>query len=185
VVQRDLVQAAAHGDHDAFEALATTISSRLYAVAHLILGDTHLAEDALQEALVHAWLQLPALRDPDRFDAWMRRLLINACADVGRDRRRRSAEIQATAPESGEPDAIAALADRDLLDRALRHLKPDQRAAIVLHYYVGLPAREVADALDIPVGTAKSRIHYATEVMRAELDRAERVVVATLNGRVS
>jgi RNA polymerase sigma-70 factor (ECF subfamily) len=184
-MQRDLVEAAGRGDHDAFEALAVTVSGRLYAIAHLILHDTQLAEDALQEALVHAWVQLPRLRDPDRFEAWVRRLLVNACADVGRERRRRSAEIHVIAPESGQADTTAALADRDLLARALQHLKPEHRAAIVLHYYVGLPAREVADALDIPIGTAKSRIHYATEVMRAELDRAERTPVATVNGRAS
>lgn len=158
------------GEHDAFEALAVAASGRLYAIARLILRDVHLAEDALQEALVHIWRSLPTLRDPANFDAWSYRLLVNACADAGRERRRVSAEVRLIRPESVDPDTAASAADRDQLERAFRHLKPEQRTALVLHYYVGLPAHEVAEVMRIPVGTAKSRIHYGTEIMRGALE---------------
>ena len=104
MTQRDLVDAAMRGDHDAFEALATAASGRLYAIARLILRDVHLAEDALQETLVHIWRSLPTLRDPAHFDAWSYRLLVNACADAGRERRRLSAEVRLIRPESVDPD---------------------------------------------------------------------------------
>jgi RNA polymerase sigma-70 factor (ECF subfamily) len=170
MTQRDLIDAAKRGDHDAFDALATAVSGRLYAIARLILRDTHLAEDALQEALVNIWRSLPTLRDPARFDAWSYRLIVNACADTGRQRRRLSAEVRLIGFVSRGEDASAGAADRDQLERGFRRLRPEQRAALVLHYFVGLPARDVADVLGIPVGTAKSRIHYGTEIMRSALE---------------
>lgn len=179
MTQRDLVDAAMRGDHDAFEALATAASGRLYSIARLILRDVHLAEDALQETLVHIWRSLPTLRDPGHFDAWSYRLLVNACADAGRERRRLSAEVRLIRPESVDPDSAESAADRDQIERAFRHLKPEQRAALVLHYYVGLPARDVADVLGIPVGTAKSRIHYGTELMRGALEADGRASMTT------
>jgi RNA polymerase sigma-70 factor (ECF subfamily) len=165
----------------------------MFAIARLILRDTHMAEDAVQEALVHAWRDLPRLRDPDRFDAWLRRLLVNACADQGRHRRRWSAEIQIVRSEPSTADAVGSLADRDQLERGVRRRKPqhrtalvrhnEQRTAVVLHFYLGLTVAEVADSLDIPLGTAKSRLHYATETLRAALDADARTTVAATNGR--
>jgi RNA polymerase sigma-70 factor (ECF subfamily) len=111
-VDRGLVEAAQRGDHDAFEALAIGAADRLFVIARLILRDAHLAEDAVQEALVHAWRDLPRLRDPERFDAWLRRLLVNACADQGRHRRRWSAEIQIVRVEPATNDATGSMADR-------------------------------------------------------------------------
>jgi RNA polymerase sigma-70 factor (ECF subfamily) len=177
-MQRDLVVAAQDGDHDAFEALAIMVSPRLYSIARLILRDAYLAEDAVQEALVHAWRRLPSLRDVERFDAWSYRLVVNACADLGRARRRIGAEIRAIQPPAPIDDASGWVADRDQLDRAFRRLRPEQRAALVLHHYLGLPAVEIADALGVPVGTVKSRIHYATQVMRASLEADERLAAA-------
>ena len=177
-MQRDLVVAARDGDHDAFEALAILVSPRLYSIARLILRDAYLAEDAVQEALVSAWRRLPSLRDPERFDAWTYRLLVNACADLGRARRRIGAEIKAIRPATAIGDASAWVADRDQLDRAFRRLRPEQREVLVLHHYLGMPAVEVADTLGVPVGTVKSRIHYATQVMRAALEADDRPAAA-------
>jgi RNA polymerase sigma-70 factor (ECF subfamily) len=174
MTHRELVDAAMRGDHDAFEALATAASGRLYAIARLILRDAHLAEDALQETLIHIWRSLPTLRDPERFDAWSYRLLVNACADAGRERRRLSAEVRLIRQEPSGADAQAAAADRDQIDRAFRRLKPEQRMVLVLHYYAGLPARDVAEVMGIPVGTAKSRIHYAIEIVRGALEADSR-----------
>ena len=182
-MQAELVEAARHGDHDAFEALAISASPRLYAVARLILRDTYLAEDAVQETLVHIWRSLPTLRDAARFDAWSYRLLVNACADAGRERRRATAELRVMTPASTIPDASSELADREQLERGFRLLKPEQRAAVVLHYYLGLSAREIADALGVPVGTAKSKLHYATEVLRGLLDADDRGASAASGGQ--
>jgi RNA polymerase sigma-70 factor (ECF subfamily) len=170
MVQLQLVEAARHGDHEAFEVLATAAGDRLYAIARLLLRDVHQAQDAVQETLVRAWRDLPDLRDASRFDAWLHRLLINACADEGRRQRRWSAEVRVIAPEPSDRDPASSLADRDALERGFRRLKPEWRAVLVLHLYLGLTVPEIADALGVPVGTVKSRIHYATGAMRAALD---------------
>ena len=169
-MRRDLVEAASRGDHEAFEVLATSSADRLYAVARLILRSTELAEDAVQEALVRAWQQLPTLRDPDRFDAWLYRLVVNACADQGRQLRRWSAHVRPLPLEAGTPDDTDAVAERDRLERGFERLKPEHRAVVVLHHYNGFTAAEIARVLGIPEGTARSRLHYATEAMRAALD---------------
>ena len=183
-MQLDLVQAARNGDHDAFEALALGMADRLYAIARLILRDPYRAQDAVQEALVAAWRQLPALRDPARFEAWMRRLLVNACADEGRQLRRRAAEVHVVAADPETADDAAWIADRDLIERGFRRLRAEHRVALVLHFYLGLGAAEVGDALGVPEGTAKSRIHYATQAMRAALEADERAA-ATSTGRTA
>jgi len=178
-VQRDLVEAARRGDHQAFEALATASADRLYRIATLILRDHGRAQDAVQEALVHAWRELPALRDPDRFSAWLHRLLVNACLDEARSRHRVAAEVSMLRIEPSTQDAQIAVADRDQLERGFRRLKPPQRAVVVLHFYVGLTVAEVAETLGVPLGTAKSRLHYATEVLRAALEADARTGLAS------
>jgi RNA polymerase sigma-70 factor, ECF subfamily len=170
-VQRELVEQARSGDRDAFSALAGSIVDRLYATAMLILRDHSMAEDATQETIVRAWRDLPSLRDPDRFDAWLRRLLVNACRDEGRRQRRRAPEI--TLLPIHEPsvgDSSGGLADRDALERAFRRLTPEHRTAVVLHYYAGLSQPEVADATGVALGTVKSRIHHAIRSLRAALE---------------
>jgi len=169
-MRRDLVEAARRGDHEAFEVLATSAGDRLYAVARLILRSSDLAEDAVQEALVRAWQQLPSLRDPDRFDAWLYRLVVNACADQGRQLRRWSLHVRPLVIERSINDDTGAVADRDQLARAFTRLKPEQRAVVVLHHHSGFSAAEIAEILGIPEGTARSRLHYATEAMRAALE---------------
>lgn len=171
---RDLVEAAGNGDHDAFEMLIGTRVDRLYAVATLILRDREGAADALQETLVRAWRELSSLRDPERFDPWIRRILVNACADMARSERRQSTSVRLVRLEPSVDDATGTAADRDRLERAFRRLKPEYRTLVVLHLYVGLPVPEVAETLSIPLGTAKSRLHYATATLRAALDADER-----------
>jgi RNA polymerase sigma-70 factor (ECF subfamily) len=177
-MRRDLVEAASRGDHEAFEVLATGAGDRLYAVARLILRSADLAEDAVQEALVRAWRQLPSLRDPDKFDAWLHRLVVNACADQGRQLRRWSQQVRPLPMEPSINDETGSVADRDQLERGFSRLKPDQRAVIVLHYYSGFSAAEIAGILGIPEGTARSRLHYSTEAMRAALEADARATTA-------
>jgi len=180
-MRRDLVEAARRGDHEAFEVLATSAGDRLYAVARLILRATDLAEDAVQEALVRAWQQLPSLRDPDRFDAWLHRLVVNACADQGRKQRRWAQQVRPLEIDVSIGDDTGSVADRDQLERGFERLKPDQRAVVVLHYYSGFSAVEIAGILGIPEGTARSRLYYATEAMRAVLDADARQPVVAQN----
>jgi RNA polymerase sigma factor (sigma-70 family) len=169
-MQRDLVKRAMAGDHEAFSELARDSIGRLYAVARLILRDQDRAEDATQEALVAAWRDLSALRDPDRFEAWLRRLLVRACYREARTQRRRTLiEIHVEPPDLAGREDRSDLADREQLERGFRHLDADQRAVLVLHYYLGLPLTEVAEVLGVPAGTIKSRLHRATQAMRAAL----------------
>ena len=181
-MRRDLVEAAQRGDHEAFEVLATAAGDRLYAIARLILRAADLAEDAVQEALVRAWQQLPSLRDPDRFDAWLYRLVVNACADEGRQLRHWSEQVRSLHLESSVNDETGAVADRELLERGFSRLKPEQRAVIVLHHHSGFSAAEIARMLGIPEGTARSRLHYATEAMRAALEADARQPSIAQNG---
>ena len=182
---RALVEAAQQGDHSAFEALTVARVDRLFTVARLILRDVHLAEDAVQETLIRTWQQLPRLRDVDKFDAWVHRLLVNSCADQGRTRRQIARQLQLVRVEPSGSDASRDTADRDEIERGFRRLKPEQRAAVVLRYYVGYTTEEIAEILAIPIGTAKSRIHYATEAMRAALEADSRAPVALIDGRVA
>jgi RNA polymerase sigma-70 factor, ECF subfamily len=179
-VQTELVDRARRGDREAFSVLAGGAVDRLYATARLILRDTELAEDATQEALVRAWRDLPSLRDAERFDAWLHRLTVNACADVGRRRKRWRAEIAVLRSEPAEADRASELAERDELERGLRRVTEAQRTVLVLTFYVGLSPTELADALDIPVGTAKSRLHYAIAALKAALAADERSAVGAL-----
>jgi RNA polymerase sigma-70 factor (ECF subfamily) len=182
-MQRELVEAARGGDHDAFEVLAAAAVDRLYAVARLILRDTHDAEDAVQAALTDAWRNLPRLREPDRFDAWLHRLLINACSDVRRHRRRFEAHIRVVHLEPAEADVSSTFADHEQLERGFRRLKPDHRVVVVLHFYLGLTFQEIANVVGIPVGTAKSRVFYATGILRAALEADARHTLANIDGR--
>jgi RNA polymerase sigma-70 factor (ECF subfamily) len=177
-VQTELVDRARDGDREAFSVLAGQAVDRLYRIARLILRDAELAEDATQDALVRAWRDLPALRDAERFDAWLYRLIVRSCADVGRHRRRWRAEITVLHSEPAESDRSSELADRDQIERGLRRLTTAQRTILVMNFYLGLSPTEMADALDIPIGTAKSRLHYAIEALGAAITADERGAVA-------
>jgi RNA polymerase sigma-70 factor (ECF subfamily) len=169
--QRRLVERAREGDHDAFADLARAAVVRLDKAARLILRDPELARDAVQEGLIRAWRDLRQLRDPDRFDAWLHRLVVNSCIDLARRRKRRVVEVELEpihAPAA--PDAAGAHADRDQIDWVLRHLDEPGRAIVVLHYFVGMPLSEVATTLGVPMGTVKSRLHRALTDMRIAID---------------
>jgi RNA polymerase sigma-70 factor (ECF subfamily) len=149
--------------------LAGAAVDRLYSVARLILRDADLAQDATQEALVRAWRDLPSLREVERFDAWLYRLTVRACSDTRKARQRWRAELTVLPSEPSELDRSADLADRDEIERALRRLSDTQRTILVLTFYLGFSPSDLATTLDIPVGTAKSRLHYAIEALRAAL----------------
>jgi RNA polymerase sigma-70 factor (ECF subfamily) len=169
------VQLAMHGDHDAFAALVSGATNRLYALACLILRDADRAEDATQDALVRAWRELPRLRDADRFDAWLRRLVVNACYDEARRVRRRAEVSLISVGERSVVDSASAMAETDRVERAFRRLPLDQRTVLVLQHYLDLSHVEIAETLGIPLGTVKSRLRYGVAAMRAELDADDQV----------
>lgn len=174
-MQAGLVERAQGGDQDAFAQLAAASIDRCYAVAYRILRDMHLAQDATQQAMLSAWRDLPALRDPDRFEAWLHRLVVRACyAEASRDRRWGTGVRLIPSDQSTVSDAASSLADRDELERGFRRLSPEQRAVLVLHHYLGYPLTEIAATLEIPVGTARSRLHYATRQLRAAIEADSR-----------
>jgi RNA polymerase sigma-70 factor (ECF subfamily) len=175
-MQRELVERARQGDHDAFAELAGAAISRLDATAWLILRDPEQASDAVQNALVRAWRDLPTLRDPGRFDAWLRRLLVRACIDEARRLRRHRVDLSIDAIGSlSIPDGSELVATRDRIERAFEHLDPESRVLIVLHHYLDLPLPEVAQTLGVPLGTAKSRLHRAIQAMRAAIAADDRL----------
>jgi RNA polymerase sigma-70 factor, ECF subfamily len=177
-MDHDLVEAAQRGDQEAFMDLVRSRGDRLFAIAHRILRDVDRAEDALQDALVIAWRDLPGLRDPDRFDAWIHRVLTNVCIAQATRERRRTTNLRVL-PMEGPPavDELIVVADRDQLDRGFRRLTPDERAVLVLHHYVGYGLTEISELLGIPAGTVRSRLHHAHRAMRAALDAESRVSI--------
>lgn len=179
-MQRDLVIRARSGDHDAFSTLAAGAVDRLHRTAWLILRSDADAADAVQESLLAAWLHIAVVRDPDRFDAWLNRLLVHACYRLGkRTTRHEVSEIPMAVPDTrGSRDIQESLATRDQLERAFRRLTPEQRAVLVVHHFLGLPDAEAARVLEIAVGTFKSRLHRATVAMRAAVEADDRVSTA-------
>jgi RNA polymerase sigma-70 factor (ECF subfamily) len=177
-VDRDLVEAAQSGDREAYVDLIRVRTDRLFTIAQRILRDIDRAEDALQDALVIAWRDLRGLRDPDRFDAWLQRLVINVCIAQATRERRRTANLRVL-PLDGPvaPDELLSVAERDLLERGFRRLPPEQRALLVLHHYLGFTPSEIAETLGIPAGTARSRLHHAHRAMRAALEADARTTV--------
>jgi RNA polymerase sigma-70 factor, ECF subfamily len=175
-MQRDLVIRASRGDHDAFASLASVAYARLHRTAQLILRREDLASDAVQEALTSAWLHIRAMRDPDRFDAWLNRLVVRACYRELRRAKRRPIHVQIDSiNEPWIDDTTSALADRDQLERGFELLSVDHRAVLVVHHYLGLADAEGATVLDIPMGTYKSRLNRAHLSLRAALEADARV----------
>jgi RNA polymerase sigma-70 factor (ECF subfamily) len=168
------VELSRQGDRVAFGELAITLGDRLHAVAHRILRDRDLAGDVTQQALVKIWQELPRLRDADLFDGWSYRVLVNACRDELRKRRGPSADVDLLENDAWLPDASIPVADRDQLDRAFLRLTLDQRSAVILHYYLDYSLAEIATIVDIPVGTVRSRLHYARRALRSAIEADRR-----------
>ena len=168
--QIGLVDRARQGDRQAFADLIRASGARLDATARLILRDPELAQDAVQDTLIRAWRGLPGLRDPASFDHWLHSLVVRACIDLIRRRKRRVIEVDVDPIfESSTHDDTGRIADRDQLDQALARLEPDARAVVVLHFYLDLSLPHVAAMLGIPVGTAKSRLHRSLGMLRSSM----------------
>ena len=178
--QTGLIERASQGDHEAFGVLVGEHLARLDTAARLILRDPDLARDAVQDATLRAWKNLRGLRDPGSFDAWIRRLTVNACLDIARKRRGRSLEVELTpVHDIAVPDPTSRVADGLDVERMLAAVDPAQRAVVVLHFYLDLTLAETAAALGIPVGTAKSRLNRALAAMRIRVADEDELSGAT------
>jgi RNA polymerase sigma-70 factor (ECF subfamily) len=178
-MDRELVERAQRGDREAYETLARDSARRLFLVCHRVLRDTDLAEDAVQRTLVAIWRELPGLRDPDRFDAWTYRMAMRFSLTEARRDRRMGGSVQLLPNDPPEaPDELAALYDRDALERGFRRLSPDHRAVVVLRYFVGLSLEEIGGVVGAPTGTVASRLHYALRDLRTALEADDGVVHA-------
>jgi RNA polymerase sigma-70 factor (ECF subfamily) len=182
----DLVVRAQQGDEVAFETLAVASQPRLYRLALGILRDSQLAEDATEQALVDIWRYLRRLRDVSKFEAWSYRLLVRACYAESK----RRTKVVATSPmqptdESHAPDPFLLVADRDQLEHGFQYLSLEHRAVIVLRYLLDLPLEQVAEALDIPVGTVGSRLNRAMQSLRAALDADARTSMPLVTSGVT
>jgi RNA polymerase sigma-70 factor (ECF subfamily) len=168
---RSTVERARGGDHDAFAVLVRHSIGRLDALARVVLRDPELARDAVQDALIRAWRDLPGLRDPDCFDAWLYRLALRSSVDEARRRCRRVIEVELSPLHvATSADPADEVADRDALDAAFAALDADHRALVLMHVHLGVPVPEAAAALGIPLGTAKSRISRALDQMRRAIE---------------
>ena len=162
------VESALDGDVQAFDRLVLVHLPRTYRIALAILGSEADAGDAVQEAWLAAWRQLPSLRDPARFDGWLDQILVNACRMSLRRRGRVREILMSDGFDAAAPHAaLNDVAERDALDRAFGRLTVEQRTILVLHHLERRPLSAIAATLEIPVGTAKSRLHAA----RAALER--------------
>ena len=175
-MERRLVELAMRGDEEAFDTLVEQLGDSLHSVARRILRDTTLAQDATQQALLDMWRNLPRLRDPDHIEAWAYRLLVNACHAEARRERRHSGTLRLLPHDDPTvPDSASRIATQDQLDHAFQRLSIDHRTVVVLVHYRGMTPTEAADAMGTPVGTARSRLHYALQSLRAAVDADARV----------
>ena len=175
----DLIDRAKRGDKEAFTTLVLQLGDRLYSVAYRILRDAGRAEDAVQQTFLIAWRELPTLRDESRLEAWLYRLLVNACYAEIRHTRRWQPGLRLVQLEvPSEDDAQLSVANRDELERAFRRLSGEQRAVLVLHHYVGLSGAEIGTALGLSPGTVRSRLHYARQLMRAAIEADARTIAS-------
>ncbi len=177
-MERRLVERAMAGDEEAFDTLIGRLGDSLHSVARRILRDTSLAQDATQRACLDAWRNLPRLRDPDRFEAWIYRLLVNACyAEGRRERRHRGTLRLLPRDEPMAPDPASHIAIRAQLDQAFGTLSVEHRTVVVLVHYLGMTAPEAAVATGTPVGTVRSRLHYALKQLRAAIEADARLEI--------
>lgn len=170
----DLVARARRGDADAYGTLVGGTIDRLFGAAFLIVRDRSRAQDAVQDGLMRAWRELPSLRDDGRFDAWLRRIVVRAAID---ELRRQRAHPHLTLMPGAEPVTYAdsdLVVARDTLERGFARISADHRAVLVLRHYLDLSLPQIAGTLGIPEGTAKSRLHHASQSLRAAIEANDR-----------
>ena len=166
VTDNELVLAARSGDRRALEQLLRRHHDRIWAIARRIVGNDADAADATQEALLAVVRGLPRFDGRAAFTTWLYRVVTNTCLDELRRRSRRPRPVEVLPePSQHDPD----LADQMVIDAALRNLSPEFRAAVVLRDVIGLDYSAIAEVLDIPAGTVRSRIARGRASLALEL----------------
>jgi RNA polymerase sigma factor (sigma-70 family) len=157
----------------AFQTLADEHLDAAYRLARVILRDPSEAQDATHDAFVQAWRKWSTLRDPDRFEAWFDRILVNACKDRLRRTSRHVARDISEELGLATADPYTRTHERDAIDQALATLSPDHRVVVAMRFDRDLAADEIARRLAIPVGTVHSRLHYALRQLHEVIDGFE------------
>ena len=152
----------------AFAAIIQAAHGRFKQIAYRVLRDPYLAEDAMQQAMLEMWRKLPTLRDPEKFDGWSYRFLVNACYREAKRYKESFRELPGLTDPS-LPDGTGAINDRDQLERGFQRLSLEHRSVVVMHYYLDLTIEDTAEALGISAGTAKSRLNRAMAKLRLAL----------------
>jgi RNA polymerase sigma-70 factor (ECF subfamily) len=161
---------ASESNDEAFAALTRRHLDSAYRLAWAILNDTGDADDATQDAFALAWRSRRSLRDPARFDAWFGRILVNVCRQRLRQRARQRVRPIAETDDLPVADATAHVSSRDAISRAMTRLDADHRIVVVLRYWADMTVDQIAERLDVPTGTVKSRLHFALRSMRPRLE---------------
>jgi RNA polymerase sigma-70 factor (ECF subfamily) len=171
-MDRELLSRTRAGDREAFELIVLAKGESAFRTALAILGNEADARDATQEAFIAAWRGLGKLREPERFDAWLGRILINSCRMTLRHRGRvREVALAEEVTDSPQTSGYAPSSDSTDFDAAFARLSVDQRALLVLHHLHGYDVREIGRWLGIPSGTVKWRLSRARHALAAELER--------------
>jgi len=174
-VDERLVRRAQEGDQEAFRSLVLASHARLLRVAQGVLRDPHVAEDAVQQALLDIWRDIRRLRDASKFEGWSYKLVLRVCyAEAKRMPRWVPESLIPAAAEPRVGDVFGVVVDRDQLSRGFQHLSTDHRAVIVLRYLMDLSPEQVAEALDIPRKTVYSRLGRAMDALRSALEAESR-----------
>jgi RNA polymerase sigma-70 factor (ECF subfamily) len=153
-----------------FSSVMVAHVDKAYRLAWAILGDDDEAQDATQEAFIKAWRNRRSLRDPDRLEAWLSRILVNSCRDRLRSRTRSGARLVELEDVQSAHDHVERASTRDELDRALDSLDPDHRIVVILRFWADLTVDDIAERIGVPSGTVKSRLHHSMRMLRACLE---------------
>jgi RNA polymerase sigma-70 factor (ECF subfamily) len=173
--ETELVARAQNGDRNAFSELVRIHAQGVINVIYRMCGDVHIAEDAAQETFIQAWLHLSSYRTQTSLRNWLYRIAVNAATDMLRREKRilpnALEDLQLKDPQLG-PEALFSQGERTALVQKTVLLLPDaSRAVLVLREYEGMSYHEIADALDIPVGTVMSRLNYARKLLKEKLEQ--------------
>lgn len=174
--EAELVNSAQNGDRNAFSELVCLHAQSVLNVVYRMCGDLHMAEDAAQETFIRAWLHLSSFRPPASLRNWLYRIGVNAATDMIRKQKRILPDdlenLPIKDPQPG-PEALLSQEEQTAsVQKAVLSLPDASRAVLILREYEGLSYQEIADALEIPLGTVMSRLNYARKLLKAKLEHS-------------